>query len=167
MNNTELEKLIYNALHFKTDYYGIKFDNKGWTLIDAVIHRINFVHGKELVTKKEFFNVVKNNPKFTLNWNKHKVFANEGGETFENVKAIPPDRLFYISSAKLNKYGLQPIPPSKNVTLLASVEQHVPSENIWVIDSRKMFAAGYKFYMTSENKWTTESVSPIFISSFI
>ena len=43
VKKNELENLLYIALRFKPEYYGLNLDPDGWMNIDVLIYRINFL----------------------------------------------------------------------------------------------------------------------------
>ena len=77
MKKQELENLLYIALRFKPEHYGIKTNAEGWANIDDLIYRINFLHGQDLLDRISLYGLIKNNPKFTLNVFKTKIKANK------------------------------------------------------------------------------------------
>ena len=77
MRKSEVENLIYVALRFKSDEYGIVVDSEGWTKIDDFIYRINFLHGANIIDRIALYSIVKHNPKFTMNVFKTKLKANK------------------------------------------------------------------------------------------
>lgn len=170
MKKQELENLLYIALRFKPEHYGIKTNAEGWANIDDLIYRINFLHGQDLLDRISLYGLIKNNPKFTLNVFKTKIKANyvEGivGETMK--KTIPPDVLYYVSEDYLkihNRFVLMPEEGQKYVILKTEYPYGTPRSHILVIDTRQMSAAGYKFYLASNGDYLTERVSVKFIRS--
>jgi putative RNA 2'-phosphotransferase len=166
MTKKELEGLLYTALRFKSEYYGIKLDPKGWVTVDSLLYRLNFVFGQDLISKAELLSVTSNNPKFEVSLFNRKIKANIVDQPAEMIKSIPPDLLYIISSKKVNQYGFYPTPPSKCVKLYSAVKENTPDDHVWVVDSRKMFIAGHQFFLTDDGNWLTEKVSPNFISIF-
>ena len=168
MKKNELENLLYIALRFKPEYYGLNLDPDGWMNIDVLIYRINFLHGQDVLDKIGLYQIAKNNPRFSINVFKTKIKANVVDCVVDETikKTLPPDTLYYISQTPIkvhNKLVILPEENAKYVVLKTSLPYGINKSCVLRIDSRQMSAAGYKFYLASNGDFLTERVSVKFI----
>jgi putative RNA 2'-phosphotransferase len=168
MKRKELENLLYIALRFKPEQYGIRLNSDGWTPIDELIYKINFLNGEEILDRTLLYKIVNGNSKFTINIFKTKIKANKVEGFVHDVlqKTVPPDILYYISQQPLvldRQFVLQPEGNSQYVVLKNNYPYGVNRNCIAIIDSRQMLAAGYKFYLNNNGDFLTDAITVQFI----
>ena len=169
MKQSELENLMYVALRFKPDYYGINLSADGWTSIDAFIYRINFLHGENILDRILLYQIVKKNPRFSINAFRTKIKANIVNDEVAATtmrKTLPPDKLWYVLQDGDNfsdKFVILPRKNEKYVVLKSRYPVQERPENILLIDARQMSAAGYAFYLLQNGDILTERVSGKFV----
>lgn len=164
MRKSEVENLIYVALRFKPEEYGIVVDSEGWTKIDDFIYRINFLHGANIIDRIALYSIVKHNPKFTMNVFKTKLKANKLKNEEAPItlkKTLPPDQVYGFINCDFefhSKQIVKPEPGTKFVVLLSRQPKDVDGKRIIIVDSRQMLAAGYAFYLSHDGDILTEKV---------
>lgn len=170
MDIKQIEQTLYIALRFKPEYYGIIISHDGWVSIRRVIERINFVHGYNMIDKATVNKIVKNNPKFEVNTLRTKIKANktEEKEVQKIKKTIPPDVLYYVCLKPIDhKVGIKPNDGEQYVVLKQEYPDNYGPQSVLKIDSRKMFAAGYVFFLTDSGDVLTATVGPKFITGIM
>lgn len=169
MRKSEVENLIYVALRFKSEEYGIVVDSEGWTKIDNFIYRINFLHGTNIIDRIALYSIVKHNPKFTMNVFKTKLKANKLKSEEAPItlkKTLPPDQVYGFISYEFefhSKQIIKPEPGNKFVVLATKRPENVDGKRIIIVDSRQMLAAGYTFYLSHDGDILTEKVPCKFV----
>ena len=168
MRKSELENLIYIALRFKPDYYGIMVGQDGWVKIDEFIYKINFSHGANIIDRIGLYQIAKKNPKFSINAFKTKIKANAIDGVAEPItikKTLPPDVLYYVSETSFKispKEIILPKNGAKHIVLLKKVPDNT-SGMVLLVDSRQMFAAGYEFFLSHNGDILTERIPGKFV----
>ena len=164
MRKSEVENLIYVALRFKPDAYGITLDRDGWTKIDDLIYKINFLHGATIIDRSALFKITKRNPKFTTNLFKTQIKANKFKDEENQLtlkRTLPPDTLYCVLNEGFvfhSKQIIKPCDGDKFVVLKTVRPGGVDPSRIVVIDSRQMLAAGYSFYLAHNGDILIERV---------
>lgn len=171
MQTKDLETLLYTAIKYKSAYYGIR-SVKGWVSIDELIYRINFLECKEILTASKIYEIAKNNPKFTMNFFRTKIRANQI-TTCSDLglhKAIPPTSLFLISEKPLKTGADKSIVPfdgDEHIKLVDNPPSKIDPRHILVVNSEQMCVAGYIFFISNTQDWYVTNIPIRFVSRFV
>ena len=165
-----LERLIYSALKYQYKAYGFILDEEGWLGVDTLIDRINFLENEDLLTRSTLIKLVENNPKFSLNFFKTQIKANEiKDDSLVTIRrSIPPVRVYLILNKNCKREGDEIVPCNGHdkIKLVASVDRNIDANRVLRVNSELMFAAGYIFYRSDKNDWFTARVPIRFVSRF-
>ena len=170
MSRVELEQLIYSAIKHQPKYYGLILGEDGWIGIDTLIYRINFLENKEVLSRSKLLKLAENNPKFTLNFFKTQIKANEiNDDSLVMIrKSIPPVLLYLVLNKNCTREDdtIVPCNGKDRVKLRESVDREIDANRVLKINSEQMFAAGYSFYRSDKNDWFTKRIPIQFVSKF-
>lgn len=181
MTDIELGKYISYILRHHPESIGLKLDKEGYAFVDELIKKINNsdkYHG-ELNTER-LQRIVDTNDKkrYSYNKDKTKIRAVQGHSFHVDVAkvSIPPTSLFHGTSAdayqSIKKKGIckmtrDYVHLSKDMQTAKSVGlRHAKKEKDLVvlkIDSKSMFADGYKFLVAENGVWLCEHIPPKYI----
>lgn len=168
MSRVELEQIIYSAIRHQPKYYGLILDEGGWVGVDTLVYRINFLHNKELLTKSSLVRLADKNPKFTLNFFKTQIRANEiDDESLVTIrKAVPPETLYVVVNKNCTRLGDDVIPcgDADRVKMCAEIPEDVERNRILRVDSNRMFSEGYSFYHSDRDDWFTRRIPVRYVS---
>ena len=179
MNNKDLVKIskfLSLVLRHKPESIGLKLDENGWAFVDDLL-----VRSKERfrnLNKDVLFEVVeKNNKKrFALNDDNTKIRASQGHSVNIDLslKPIePPNYLFHGTSTKnweliknigLKKQNRQFVHLSKDKQTAINVGRRHGTPVVLKIMAKEMYNDGFKFYLSENLVWLTDSVPIKFIS---
>ena len=165
MDIKNLEKIVYDALTIKTKHYGLNPDKSGWIKTRDLVERVNFMNGIDDLNEDTIFQIVYNNPNYSTNLFRTKIKANKKATKKESYRTvIPPDILYYKSNKRYDISEAFIVTPCDGVKYLELTHEDNFTESAFVItvDTRTMFAAGYKFY-TLNGKYYTEKLPSKFI----
>lgn len=158
---------------------GLKVDRQGWGSVADVIQMT--ADGPLPLTAELIAQVVSENDKkrFALSKDGVQVRALQGHTRpdvkLDYVAQVPPVELFHgtaeRSVSSIRKQGLQAqgrhhVHLSPDKTTARRVGQRHDRKHepvILVIDTKAMYAAGHKFFLSDNGVWLTDSVPPRFI----
>lgn len=158
---------------------GLKVDRQGWGLVADVVQMT--AAGPLQLTPELIAQVVDENDKkrFALSEDGVKVRALQGHTRSEvqidYAAQVPPVELFHgtaeRSVSSIRKQGLQAqgrhhvhLSPDKATARRVGQRHDRKHEPIiLVIDTKAMYAAGHKFFLSDNGVWLTDSVPPRFI----
>lgn len=168
LSRVELEQIIYSAIRHQPRYYGLILDEGGWVGVDTLVYRINFLHNKELLTKATLVKLAEKNPKFSLNFFKTQIRANEiDDESLVTIrKAVPPETLYVVVNKNCTRVGDDVIPcgDADRIKMCASIPENVETNRILRVDSGRMFSEGYNFYHSDRDDWFTRRIPVRYVS---
>jgi RNA:NAD 2'-phosphotransferase (TPT1/KptA family) len=168
MDIKDLEKIVYEALTTKTKHYGLKINKSGWVKTNELIERINFINGFDELNDDTIFRILYNNPNYSTNLFRSKIRINVNNAKKETYRAvIPPDKLYYKTNKRYDtssSFIITPDEDSKYIEMLDK-EEMADANFILTIDTRRMFAAGYKFFALHDkyyvNKLPSEFITKV------
>lgn len=161
----KISRLLSLVLRHKPESIGLHIDSNGWAKVDELLKKANI----DMETLEDV--VATNNKKrFAFNDDKTKIRANQGHSIkvdleLESLK--PPNYLYHGTSTRFLKsiyeQGLvagrrQQVHLSSNSETALNVGSRHGKPIILVIDTKSMFADGYKFYLSQNNVWLTDYV---------
>jgi len=175
-NHKQISKLMSLVLRHQPEAIGIKLDEHGWAKVSDLLHGINSKGLKLDMPLLE--EIVKTNPKkrFSFNEAKTLVRANQGHSISVDVQLNekePPYTLYhgtvakYMSSIRekgLLKMNRNHVHLSQDIETASIVGQRRGKPIILKINAHKMSLAGFKFFLSENNVWLTETVPTEFIN---
>lgn len=171
-----ISKFMSLVLRHKPDEIGLEIDDQGWVKVDELIIKMN---QNGLRVDKDIINtVVETNDKkrFAFNTDKSLIRASQGHSIEVDLDlpvAVPPNILYHGTTSRfldsILRTGLQK-QNRKHVHLSVTIEtaQAVGSRHgkpvILTINAKAMHEAGFKFYLSENKVWLTETVPVEYIS---
>lgn len=168
--NKDLEKKgkhLSFLLRHDTEY---QFDEHGYREVSDLVKN----HG---YTKNELDEIVETNDKkrYEFNSNKTKIRARQGHSIPINVdlkETTPPDVLYHGTATKslssiyangIEKRSRNYVHLSGDRETAIKVGTRHGQAAILVVNTKKMFEDGIKFYLSNNNVWLTDYVAPNYI----
>ncbi|MCR4686011.1 MAG: RNA 2'-phosphotransferase [Lachnospiraceae bacterium] len=170
MNKEQIGKYLSLILRHKPETIGIELDSHGWASVDELIDgvkktypEISFAFLEEIVSSD-------NKQRYSFNDDKTKIRANQGhsiGVDLELKPVCPPDILYHgtgekyvnsIDSEGLIKKSRQYVHLSADIDIAKKVGIRHGKPVIYLIDSKKMYEDGYRFYLSENGVWLTNDV---------
>lgn len=170
-----LSKFIAYVLRHNPSAGGVEPDSHGWVNVDELICGINKT-GRQIdfdVLKS----IVDNDGKrrFSFNGDNTAIRANQGHSIAVDVQMperVPPDILYHGTAEKyiqsIREFGL--LKKSRNFVHLSEdaetavkVGERHGKAVVLVIDAKSMAESGFKFYLSENGVWQTDSVPYGFI----
>jgi len=173
-----VSKFLSLVLRHRPERIGITLDQNGWADTDALISGLN--QAGRRVTLQDLMEIVDENDKqrFKFNDDYSKIRANQGHSVSVDVelKETPPPVTLYHGTAScfiksIKKEGLKPkgrqhVHLSSDNETAVNVGSRHGKAVVLTIYSRKMYEAGYKFYLSENNVWLTSVVPAEYIYQF-
>lgn len=162
--------LSYILRHGKEEFEGGLIDGNGWMSIDDLVSKKGFT--KELIDE-----IVKTNNKSRYEYNEDgtKIRARQGHSIPVDVElreVRPPDRLFHGTADRfidsIFKEGLKPqtrlyVHLSYDKETALNVGKRHGNPVVLVIDAKRMYDDGIKFYVSNNGVWLTKFVDKKYI----
>jgi putative RNA 2'-phosphotransferase len=171
-----ISKLMSLVLRHKPEEIGLQLDEQGWANVDELISGIN---SKGIVVNLSIINeVVETNDKkrFAFNEDKTLIRASQGHSIEVDLaleETEPPAILYHGTAVKyvdsilqsgLRKQNRQHLHLSATVETARAVGSRHGSPVILVIDAKQMYGDGFKFYLSANKVWLTETVPVQYIT---
>lgn len=170
----KLGKFLSLILRHKPEEIGIVLDPHGWADVPEILQGMK-------ISMEDLEYIVENNNKkrYSFNEDKSKIRANQGHSRslhidLELKEKIPPAVLFHGTKrqflGKILEQGLKPMQRdhvhlSDNVQTAKIVSDRRKGESVLLqVDAARMVKDGQKFYLSENNVWLTEKVSPEYLS---
>ena len=175
MNIEKLSKFISLILRHKPEEIGITLDEHGWAKVEDLINGIN-KSGRH-IDMNVLEEIVKTDSKqrYSFNEDKTKIRANQGHSIqvdLELKKLAPPNILYHgtatkslegIKSQGIKSMSRQYVHLSKDFETAKQVGSRHGKPVILIIDAKRMYEDGIKFYLSENGVWLTEYVDPKYI----
>ncbi len=174
-SNKKLSVFISLILRHKPEAAGITLDEHGWADVNELIKGINSAgHRIDMPLLEEIVRT-DNKQRYSFSEDKKLIRANQGHSVKVDVElkeCEPPEQLFHGTgerfAAAIRKDGLKPMSRlyvhlSKDRETAEKVGARHGKPHIFFVHSGKMFRQGYKFYLSENGVWLTESVPPEFL----
>lgn len=169
MNLTKVGKYICLILRHKPETIGITLDKHGWANVNELIKGIS---DKYPITMDILEEIVRTDEKqrYSFNEDKTLIRANQGHSIQVDVELEemePPVYLFHGTGEKyaesIDQNGLIPksrlyVHLSKDVETAINVGKRHGNPVIYLVDSKKMYQEGYKFYRSTNGVWLAYNV---------
>ena len=174
-DNKKLSVFISLILRHKPETIGITLDENGWEDVAELIKGINASGRRIDMPLLEEIVRTDNKQRYSFNEDRTLIRANQGHSINVDVElkeCEPPEQLFHGTgerfAAAIRKEGLKPMSRlyvhlSKDRDTAEKVGARHGKPHIFFVHSGKMFRQGYKFYLSENGVWLTESVPPEFL----
>lgn len=170
-----LSKFISLILRHKPEAVGITLDSHGWAVVDELIKKIN-AKGKK-IDMEILEEIVRTDQKgrYSFNEDKTLIRANQGHSIKVDVglkEMVPPDVLYHGTASatvdKIMKDGIKHMSRlyvhlSRDLETAVKVGKRHGNPVVLKVDTKQMCADGIKFFLSENNVWLTEYVSPEYI----
>lgn len=174
MKRKQISKTISFILRHKPEAYNIKLDEHGWADVCELINNLSENFGLNMELLEE---IVRDDEKqrYSFNEDKTKIRANQGHSVSVDIElkeAYPPKILFHGTGDKytgsIDKKGLLPksrlyVHLSDNTDTAVKVGARHGKPVVYIVKSREMYSDGYKFYLSENGVWLTETVPPQYL----
>jgi putative RNA 2'-phosphotransferase len=173
----EISKFLSLVLRHKPEAGGVILDENGWVDVDDLIRGCQ--ENGRTFTSKELEEVVETNDKkrFSFSDDKTRIRANQGHsvEIELELEEQTPPKILYHGTAERNlglifENGLQKMKRhhvhlSADVETARSVGTRYGKPVIFKIDTEKMRAEGFRFFVSANEVWLVEEVPPDFLET--
>lgn len=176
INLEELSKEISYALRHAPWEYELEMDEQGWVPIEQLINSLRRSKKWEHITKDNINAMMKNSAKKRHEIKNDKIRALYGHSIPMKIKkevSIPPDILYHGTSRMFMKSikdkglipkGRQYVHLSIDIdTAIAVGKRHDEKPIILMINAKKAYSEGIKFYFGNEKVWLADLVPYIYI----
>lgn len=171
----ETSKYLSLILRHKPEVIGISLDEHGWADVDELISGVSKTHP---LTRELLERIVAEDEKqrYSFNDDKTLIRANQGHSICVDVELEekePPAILYHGTGEKyvpsIDRIGLIPksrlyVHLSADVATAVKVGQRHGKPVVYCVDSGKMAADGYKFYLSKNGVWLTDRVPAEYLS---
>ena len=177
MDYLKLSKEISYALRHHPEEYGLILDDEGYVNINDLINSINSKnHYPKEITIDDLYEVIRISDKKRLDIKDNLVRALYGHSVETTIKkdeSTPPEVLYHGTSHKaidsIISDGLKPM-SRQYVHLSTDIDtaklvglRRDENPIILVIDAKKAYEDGIKFYVGNDKVWLSESLPPKYI----
>ncbi len=173
---TRRSKLLSLLLRHQPEKIGLTLDEGGWADVDELLQKLKG-HGKPM-SLEVLLELVETSPKkrFALSDDGRRIRANQGHSVAVDLgyaESAPPARLYHgtvsaslpaIEQSGLSKMRRHHVHLSADVETATKVGQRRGKPVILVIDAAAMADAGYRFYVSDNGVWLTDSVPAEFLT---
>ena len=177
MNIEKLSKFISLILRHKPEEIGISLDDFGWAEVEDLINGIN-TSGRNIdMNILEEIVRTDNKQRYSFNEDKTKIRANQGHSIpvkVELKELAPPSTLYHGTATKsiegIKQLGIKSMSRlyvhlSKDFETAKQVGERHGECVVLVINAKRMYENGIKFYLSENGVWLTEYVDPKYILS--
>ena len=170
MSKDRLSVFISLILRHKPEEIGIALDKHGWANVKELIAGINNTGRKiDMETLEEIVRT-DNKGRYSFNENKTLIRANQGHSIPVDVElkeVAPPDVLYHGTATKsldsIKQQGIKSMSRlyvhlSKDLETAIKVGDRHGKCVVLIIDTKRMFDDGIKFYLSDHGVWLTKYV---------
>lgn len=177
-NKTKISKFLSLILRHQPEVVGLKLDENGWVSVEKLI-KACAGYGKKF-SLAELKEVVETNDKkrFAFDETGKKIRASQGHSLeieIEFEEKMPPKILFHGTAEKnvgaiyadgLKKMSRHHVHLSADVETAKKVGTRHGKPVIFKIETEKMLAENFKFYVSANGVWLVENVPPQFLEIY-
>jgi putative RNA 2'-phosphotransferase len=172
----KISRFLSLVLRHQPDKIGIVLDDAGWTSVSALLTQLK--NAGHAVSLEVLETVVAENDKqrFQFSEDRTLICAKQGHSVAVELgyeKSSPPDVLCHgtptkfveaIRAGGLTKQKRHPVHLHVDQNLAASVGQRRGQAVVLTIDTKRMEADGYEFFVSPNSVWLTDHVPPEYIT---
>ena len=163
------------VLRHKPEAAGITLDGHGWARVDELIAGVSRTHPLTMELLEEIV-ATDNKQRYSFNEDKTLIRANQGHSIPVDVElkeAVPPAVLYHGTGEKyvmsIDRLGLIPksrlyVHLSADYDTAVTVGARHGTAFVYDVDTVNMIADGYKFLISENGVWLTESVPVKYLS---
>ena len=175
--DVKISKFLSFVLRHQPQAIGINLDENGWVDVVELIEKTNRSNNDIRLTEAVLEEVVRTNSKkrFAFSDDGTQIRASQGHSVkidLDLKPVEPPEKLFHGTATRfvdsILKDGLIPkqrhhVHLSKDLATASQVGKRHGKLAILEVDTKKMYESGYKFYVSDNGVWLTDSVPVEFI----
>lgn len=168
---TSKGKFLALILRHQPEKANISLDKHGWANVNDIIKNVKFL------SKEDLDNIVESDSKNRYEYSdfKLKIRARQGHSVPVNLElkeVKPPDILYHGTATRflesiydkgIIKGCRQYVHLSSTIETATKVGERHGTPYILNIDAKQMYEDGIKFYLSSNNVWLTDYISPKYI----
>ena len=170
----EWGRFLALVLRHKPQAVGIELDAHGWAQVEALLAAFNRIEAFNMLMLEQIV-AEDGKQRFAFSEDKKRIRANQGHSVKVDVElweVAPPELLYHGTGVKhvasINRQGLIArqrlyVHLSANVETAHNVGKRHGEPFIYVVLAGEMARAGYKFYISANGVWLTESVPKKFL----
>lgn len=170
----EWGRFLALVLRHKPQAVGIELDAHGWAQVEALLVAFNRIEMFNMLMLEQIV-AEDGKQRFAFSEDKKRIRANQGHSVKVDVElrvAVPPELLYHGTGVKyvasINRQGLIAkqrlyVHLSANVETAHNVGKRHGEPLIYAVLACEMARAGYKFYLSANGVWLTESVPKKFL----
>ena len=173
-----MSKFLSLILRHKPEAAGITLDANGWADVDALLKGMNAKRDVP-ITLDAIKEVVSTNDKkrFAFNGDFSKIRANQGHSINVDVElkeARPPAVLYHGTAERRVKSIIEDgLKPQDRIHVHLSTDKETAEKvgrrhghpAILVVQAGRMHDDGFRFYLSENGVWLTDSVPPVYIDT--
>ena len=169
MSLTETSRYIALILRHKPETIDIKLDEHGWARVDELIKGVSKTRPLTMEILEKIVEI-DDKQRFAFNEDKTLIRANQGHSILVDVElkeAVPPKILYHGTAEKyvalIDQSGLIPkarlyVHLSETSETAIKVGARHGKPVVYTVDTERMTADGFKFYLSVNGLWLTKSV---------
>ena len=171
----KLSKFLSLVLRHQPEAIGLILDEHGWADVDELLRLANAAGRRFDRTLLERIVAENDKKRFAFSDDGLRIRANQGHSVEIDLALTamePPEFLYHgtatrflesIRATGLNSGSRQHVHMCSDEATAIRVGQRHGKPAILIIRAQEMAAAGYKFYLSANGVWLTESVSVVYI----
>lgn len=176
MSEKEISKFISLILRHRPEVVGISLDKHGWADVEKLLTGMNKTGTSIDMQILEKIVAEDDKQRFSFNEDRTLIRANQGHSIPVDVeleKRIPPAILYHGTGEKyiasINEHGLIPksrlyVHLSKDYETAVKVGSRHGKPVVYEVETGKMAADGYDFFLSVNGVWLVKSVPAEFLS---
>ncbi len=169
MEFKDVGRYIALILRHKPEAIKIELDSHGWANVEELIRGVSKTHPLTMEMLEKIVEV-DDKQRFSFNKDKTLIRANQGHSISVDVElqeTVPPKVLYHGTGEKyvasIDQSGLLPksrlyVHLSETVETATKVGTRHGKPVIYMVDTERMIADGFKFYLSVNGVWLTKSV---------
>lgn len=174
MSLRDTSKFLSLLLRHKPQLVGLELDEHGWANVDDLIRRVSRKRPLDRATLEQIV-ATDEKQRYSFSADGKLIRANQGHSIPVDVELAelePPLILYHGTgekfSASIREQGLLKksrlyVHLSSDIDTATKVGRRHGKPKIFLVDSGKMFADGYKFFRSVNGVWLTEHVPAIYL----
>ena len=174
MSLRDTSKFLSLLLRHKPQLVGLELDEHGWADVDELIRRVRRKRPLDRATLEQIV-ATDDKQRYSFSADGKLIRANQGHSIPVDVELAelePPPILYHGTGEKFSssiiaqgllKMSRLYVHLSSDIDTATKVGRRHGKPKIFLVDSGKMFADGYKFFRSVNGVWLTEHVPAIYL----
>ena len=172
-------KFLALILRHKPEAAGISLDKHGWAGVNKLIEGMKNKYPDFAYSTLLRIVLTDDKQRYSFNEDRTKIRANQGHSIQVDVElkeTVPPDILYHGTAMKsFAKIMSEGIKSMQRLHVHLSEDENKAVETgkrhgepvILIVNAKKMYEAGFKFYLSENNVWLTDLVPKEFIGNLV